>query len=426
MALEILSAREVQTAQDGDHSDGGGLILRVRGSRANWVFRFTSPDGRRRDAGFGTVHRQSIAAAGQSLHLARERARRAREILAAGGDPLEQKRDARKAAAEKVAAAKAERTAQATTLARCARDYHERSVEPRFTSKHAALWIASLENNVPNDLWHSPIDRIEPVALFGAMAALKKRIPETADKVRQRLDKVFDDAIFHGRCTVNPARIIRGKLGDEPRGRAEGHYAALPYPEVPSFVAQLRTHSCIAARALEFALLTASRTNEVLGATWNEIDELTGVWRIPAARMKGGEEHVVYLSSRAQEIVKDMQRLGGMYVFPSPTDPRRPLSGMSMLMQLRRMKYETRTTVHGICRASFSTWANENAVARPDVIEATLAHREVDRVRAAYNRASFAAERAALLRAWAGFCDGKQHAEVNAPDAQVLPLAKAA
>jgi integrase len=126
--------------------------------------------------------------------------------------------------------------------------------------------------------------------------------------------------------------------------------------------------------------------------------------------MKGCDEHIATLSPRALALVDRMRRLGGIHVFPSPMDPKRPLSSMAMLEVLKRMGYQKRTTVHGVCRASFSTWANDNDVARPDVIEACLAHRETDLVRAAYNRAAFHAERAALLRAWADFCDGKESA----------------
>jgi integrase len=130
--------------------------------------------------------------------------------------------------------------------------------------------------------------------------------------------------------------------------------------------------------------------------------------------MKGGERHVVYLTPRAVEIVRQMAEIGGAFVFPSSLNPARPLSNMAMLTLLRRLKVDGETTVHGLCRATFSTWAHETGAARPDVIEACLAHREADRVRAAYNRAQFMAERKALLAAWAEYCDGK------APAANVI------
>jgi integrase len=185
-------------------------------------------------------------------------------------------------------------------------------------------------------------------------------------------------------------------------------YAALPFAEVPAFMERLREQKGIAARALEFAVLTAARTGEVTGATWGELDLAAGLWIVPGSRMKGGEPHTVYLSPRAVEIVSAMKEVGGDYVFPTPSDLSAPLSNMAMLTLLRRMDADKRTTVHGLCRASFSTWANETGAARSEVIEACLAHREGDRVRAAYNRATFATERRALLAAWAEFLDGRE------------------
>lgn len=408
VALHVLTARVVETAGDGDHADGGGLILRVRGSRANWVFRFTSPSGRRRDAGFGAAHRDSTKEAGESLRLAREKAKHARDALAAGRDPLDDKRARRKADADKAAAKKAAAKAEATTLARCAREYHERAIEPKMNAKYSEVWIRSLECHVPPAIWHKPIAEVNPVELFGALAKVKRALPETADRVRRRLAAVFDDAMFYGRCTMNPANAIRRKLG-EAAGDDDGehHYKALDFADVPAFMIALRKRGGSAALALEFGLLTAARTGEIVGATWGEIDQQAAVWRVPAARMKGGDEHVVHLSARALEILKAARALGSNYLFPSPMDPERPLSNMAMLTLIKRMGYSDRTTPHGVCRASFSTWANETGAGRPDVIEACLAHKEADRVRRAYNRASFAAERAALLRAWTDYCNGK-------------------
>jgi integrase len=228
--------------------------------------------------------------------------------------------------------------------------------------------------------------------------------------VRRRLGAVFDDAIFFGHCIANPAATIRRKMGEIATGKESANLRALPYDQVPAFVADLRKQPGIAARCLEFALLTASRTAEVLGATWNEIDERAGAWTIQGARMKGGEDHTVCLSRPALAIITQMRAIGSAYVFPSPMKLEKPLSNVGMLTLLSRMKYRERTTVHGVCRASFSTWANDNGIARPDVIEACLAHREADKVRAAYNRAAFQGERAALLRAWADFCGGKSAA----------------
>lgn len=410
MSLHLLSAREVQVARDGWHPDGGGLYLQVAGSACAWVFRYTLPGGVRKAMGLGRCERATIAEAGASLKQARDLAQAKRLLLEEGKDPLEQRRAARQQAKDLAAAIKSRAKSDELTLARAARDYHARVIEPRFTGRHGKLWIASLENNIPAELWHKPIGQITPVEVFEVLAEMRKRIPDTTDKVRQRLDKVFDAAAFFGHCSTNPARMVRHKVAETPRGRKEGHYAALPFEEVPAFVQALRQQPGSAARALEFALFTAARTGEVLGAVWPEIDEQEGIWRVPAERMKGGEPHVVFLSPSALAVVDKMRRLGGIHLFPSPLDPRRPLSSMAMLEVLKRMGFSSRTTVHGVCRASFSTWANDTDAARPDVIEACLAHRETDLIRAAYNRAAFHAERADLLRAWGDFCEGKKSA----------------
>lgn len=189
--------------------------------------------------------------------------------------------------------------------------------------------------------------------------------------------------------------------------RKKGNFAALHHSRVPGFTAALKLQPGTAARALEFGLLCAARTGEILGCRFDEIDVEAGTWRVPAARMKGGDEHTVFLSSRALEIIETQRLTGSDYVFPSPLDSTRPMSNMAMLTVLRRMKIAAETTVHGLCRASFSSWANEFGIARPDVVEAALAHREQDRVRGAYNRASFDLERRGLLAAWADYCNAK-------------------
>jgi len=426
MALHLLTARQVQTAAVGDHSDGAGLFLRVTDRGASWVFRFTAPDGRRREMGLGSSLRDSLAAAGQSAAAARKAAERARTLLGEGIDPIEQRKADRDAKQKQADDAKAVIKAEWTTLARVARQYHEKVIEPQRSGKHAAQWIASLEQGVPATLWHKPIDHVQAPELLDALAALQLRVAETAARVRQRLEVVFDDAIFHGLCVNNPARTVKRKLAERPKGRTKGNFAALPYEEVPAFVKTLRLQAGTAARCLEFALLCAARTGEVLGATWDEVDTESGVWRIPGERMKGGEAHTVFLSPRAIEIAEAMRELeGNPFVFASATDRKKPLSNMAMLTLLRRMGVADSTTVHGLCRSSFSTWANDTGGARPDVVEAALAHREEDKVRRAYNRASFNAERRALLLAWSKFCAGEQStvAEQSTATVHQLPVA---
>ena len=433
--LHLLTVRGVRQAGEGDHGDGGGLLLRVRADGASWVFRYTSPAGRRREMGLGVCRRGSEQQAGASLTAARDAAHAARELLRREIDPLADKERRREEARQAEEARKAEKARERWTLARCARDYHERVIEPTRTVKHAAQWISSLENHVPAGVWHAPVDTIEAPALLAALLDVKPhrrahnlseghRVQETVQRLRQRLDAVFEDAAFHGRCTANPAAAIRRKLREATPRRERGRLAALPYREAPALMQRLATAPGTAARALELALLCAARTGEVLSAEWSEFDLKTGVWTVPAARMKAKQEHVIHLSDRALEVLRAQTGQDPKLVFPSPmtlerpSGQRKPLSNMAMLAVLDRLGARTQTTVHGLCRATFSTWANETGAGRPDVIEACLAHEESNRVRASYNRAQFAAERRALLAAWADF--------LARPSAQVMTLGLAA
>lgn len=428
--LNLLTVREAQTAGEGDHTDGGGLLLRVRGESASWVLRYTAPTGRRREMGLGVARRNNPAATGDSLTTARRLAHEARDLLRRGGDPIDERDGRRETAREAEQAQKAQKARERMTLARAARDYHERVIEPTRTSKHSAQWIASLENHVPPHLWRAPVDSVEPPALLAALLAIKPherarnltsgdKLPETLQRIRQRLDAVFEDAIFHRRCTSNPAAAIRRKMAEAQDKRQRGEFRALPYREAPAFMLQLREAEGTAARCLELAVLTAARTTEALCATWAEFDLDAATWVVPAERMKGGEAHTVHLTPRAVAILRAQIGQHARLVFPSPVlsadGEARPLSNMAMLTVLDRMGMRERTTVHGLCRATFSTWANETGAARPDVIEACLAHEESNRVRAAYNRAQFTQERAALMVAWADYL-------ATVPTSNVVPL----
>jgi len=255
--LHLLTAREVQAAKDGDHSDGGGLLVRVRGDSCSWVFRFTAPSGRRREMGLGIVHRGSTQQAGASLTAARDAAHKAREQLRQGVDPIDARDGDREAAKAAEAAQKVERAREHWTLARAARDYHARVIEPSRTDRHAAQWIASLDNHVPAPLWHAPIDSIEPPALLAALLDVKPHerarnvsgdtVPETVQRVRQRLDAVFEDAIFHRRATMNPAAAIKRKMREAAPRRDRGQFRALAYGEAPALMAALRAAEGVSA-----------------------------------------------------------------------------------------------------------------------------------------------------------------------------------
>lgn len=431
-ALHLLGVRQVQAAEPGDRADGGGLVLRVgTDERATWVFRYTAADGRRREMGMGTCHRASAAQAGDSLTAARDAAHKARELLRQGIDPIDANKAARQAAREALEARKEGERRERWTLARCARDYHARLIEPSRTARHAAQWIASLENHIPAALWNAPIDSIKAPELLTALLAIKPherarnvtdddQPHETVKRIRQRLEAVFESEQFNERCTGNPAAAIKRMLAaskPKKKGRREG-FRHLPYKEAPAFMQAVRQAQGVAARALELVTLTASRTSEVLNAEWSEFDLDAAVWVCPAARMKAGEPHTVHLSPQALAVVRSMQGLHPRWVFPSPAAidqaSAKPMSNMAMLEVLNRIGWRDRTTVHGL-RKVFSTWANDTAAARPDVIEACLAHEETNRVRAAYNKATFDAERRALLAAWAAYLDRPPAAVLELP-----------
>lgn len=420
--LHLLTARGVQTAKAGDHSDGGNLILRVRGDSASWVLRYTSPTvGGRREMGLGVAWRGSAEQAGETLRTARRHAHDARELLASGIDPIDARDRQRESERHEHEQAKAEKQLEHWTLGRSVRDYHERVIEPSRTPKHAAQWLASLENHIPRPLWNKPVRDVDAPELLKALSGVRPHerarnveddatLAETVRRLRQRLDAVFEDAIFHKRCTNNPAAAVRRKLREASARHKVVSLRALPYAEAPAFMVQLRAQAGTAAQCLQFALLTASRTNEALGAAWDEMDLDAGTWLVPAERMKASgkqqaEPHLVHLSAPVLVLLREQRelKLDKRLVFPSPMAAGQPMSNMAMLTLLKRMNMQRATTVHGLCRATFSTWAYETAAARPDVIEACLAHREADRVKAAYNRAAFMKERGALLGAWAAY-----------------------
>ena len=327
-ALHLLTARQVQAVKEGDHGDGGGLLLRVRGQSASWVFKFTSPAGKRREMGLGVAPRGSTAQAGATLTAARDMAHKARELLRNGTDPIDAREQAREAARGAQDAKKAEKARERWTLARCARDYHERVIEPTRTTKHAAQYINSLENHVPAALWHAPVADIKAPELLRALLAVKPhekarnltsgdKVPETVQRIRQRLDAVFEDAIFHGRATANPAAAVKRKLTEGAPLRVRGQFKALPYRDAPAFMARLRAAPGTAARCLELAVLTASRTAEALLAQWGEVDLLAGTWLLPKSRMKAGEPHLVPLSPRALAVLSGQVGQHARWVFPS-------------------------------------------------------------------------------------------------------------
>ena len=283
---KLLSTKQVQHAGDGDHYDGGGLLLRVRGASVSFVFRYTSPcgpsAGKRRERGLGPARRATADQAGDSIKGARKEADKARDLLSAGIDPIDHEAQQRQAEKDAEAARQAAEAATVKrehwTLCRIARAYHERVIEPTKTAKHGRDWIASLENHIPASVWNKPIADVTPPELLEALRKVTAHgdarrvqkgvfVAETVGRIRQRLEAIFEDAIFHGHCTSNPAAAIRRKMREELPAKRSGELKALPYREAPALLARVRSAEGTAARCLEFAVLTVSRTAEALYAS---------------------------------------------------------------------------------------------------------------------------------------------------------------
>lgn len=403
--IHLLTVREVVTAREGDASDGGGLYLRVSPAGASWVFRYTSPTGKRREMGLGACYRQNPQMAGDSLRAAREAAATWRAMLTEvpPRDPIDERQKSKDEARNQEAKRKEASVAAGNTLARVARNYHEKHVEPTLSTAQSSRWIGALEKHVPASVWNKPVTEITPVEFLEFLANLQTRYDDTARRVRSRLDEILEDAADRALIPANPITTLHKKLARRHKPGRDVPRPSLPYSALRVFMHDLRQREGIAARCLEFTILTASRTGEAIGARWDEFNLDTETWTIPAARMKAGEIHTVSLSPQAMDILHNQRALGSPWVFPSPASLEKPLSNMAMLNLLKRMD-RADITVHGF-RATFSTWANEHDVARPDVVEACLAHREADRIRAAYNRATFTADRRKLLLAWATFVE---------------------
>jgi integrase len=422
-ARGLLSLAAILSAPDGDHADGNRLLLRVRGAAASWVYRYTSPaTGKRREIGLGSAKREDSTRAQAAAAKAREMALEYELKLLRGTDPAIEIEDRKRAQREKAEADEAVRVTNARTLGRAIRDYHELEIEasPKFTAKYKAQWLAPFENHLrtykaghPDDdgpLWRKPIAQVSAVDLLDFLKDMQRRLPHTARKMRQRLDAVLEHGRLHGWNTERPTQaIVRALKKAAPSLKNRSHRKAR-WQDAPALYQQLQALDSTASRCLRFTVLTAARTNEAINAEWSEIDLQAATWILPSEKMKGDEEHRVDLPPQALAILKQQEGLHTRWVFPSPSGNGKALSSMGMLMALRRLKVQGETTVHGLARGTFSTWANENGIARPDVIEAALAHREADLVRAAYNTAKFFEERRQLLRQWAAYLEGQREA----------------
>ncbi|GGJ10868.1 tyrosine-type recombinase/integrase [Neoroseomonas lacus] len=431
MAPKAWTTKEVEAALrgqcEGRHRVAPGLYLRIEapkpgeGGRASWSFRYQI-NGRSRIMGLGAVGDVTLAAA-------RRKAEEALLLVRGGADPLTlREQRAREAAAAALAA-------RMPSFREAAQQHIESQQAGWRNEKHAAQWAATLETYAYPHFGDVPVDRIDTDHVRAALNPIWTTKPETASRVRGRIEAVLDSAKVRGwRSGENPARW-KGHLAlllpKKAKVQAVEHHAALDWRDLPAFWGALAARGGAAALALRFAILTAARSGEVLGATWAEIDTVQRLWTIPAARMKAGREHRVPLSDAALAVLAEARAAGDgegdARVFAGRGSGG-GLSSMAITMMLRKMKRpgtkkpwtdaagET-VTAHGF-RSTFRDWAGEATHHPREVIEQALAHGLKDKAEAAYARGDLLTKRATLMAEWATYC--------TRPAGAVLPMHKAA
>lgn len=384
--INRLSARKAETEQKpGRHPDGGGLYLSIstNGGR-RWVFLYRR--GKLREMGLGSARAVTLAAA-------RKKAAAARAELAEGRDPIA----GRKAALVRL---------NGITFGECASRYIEAHQASWKNPKHKAQWRQTIKVYAEPQIGTVPVAAIDTAAVMRCVQPIWQSKNETAARLRGRIEQILDWARVSGhREGDNPARW-RGHLDKLlPRRSAVSkvrHHPALPYKDIPKFMARLMAQGGIAAESLAFTILTAARTSETTGAAHKEFHLSEALWTVPAARMKGDRLHRVPLADAAVAIVRKMARVSEIgFVFPGGR-PKRPQSENAMLALLQRMG-SGEITVHGF-RSTFRDWASEVGTYPNEVVEMALAHAIESDTEAAYRRGDMLEKRRVLMQDWAAYC----------------------
>jgi integrase len=404
--MRDLTAVEVNALRrkPGAYRVAANLYLLVRpsesggGLRASWVFRYEVQEGGVRKG----KHMGLGSASVFSLAEAKERARKQRQLLAEGIDPLQAKQD-------KKAAAKLE-AAKALTFGAAAKQLVDTHRLSWRNAKHAAQWRAVFEGSsrasaataVINDL---PVGSIDTGLALKVLEPIWTKTPETASRVRQRCEAVINWASARGfREGPNPFQWkghLDNLLPQPKKVRAVKHHPSLPYTEVGALMAELRGNNSVSSLALQFTILCATRTSETINAVWREVDLRERTWTIPGSRMKSGKEHKVPLSDAAIEVLEALPREDGSEHLFLGARKGRPLSNMAMLELLKGMR--PGLTVHGF-RSTFRVWTAERTAFPHFVCEAALAHTIPDAVERAYQRSGLISRRTQLMREWAKYC----------------------
>ena len=378
----------------GLHHDGGGLYLRVTATGSkSWMLRYTL-NGLTRDMGLGPYPKVSLAGA-------RQQAVAQRDLVGRRIDPLNSRKAA--IAADRLSAL------GIVTFRECAEVLLKSNESAWRNPKHRQQWRNTLTAYAYPVIGDVAIGAIDTTHVLKILEPIWQTVPETASRLRGRIERVLDAAKARGlRTGENPCRWrghLDALLPPRRKVRAVVHHPALPYAELPSFMRALQSRSGLSARALEFTILTAARTNEALGARWPEFDLQERLWTVPACRMKGEREHRVPLSPRAVRIMRDLEDIQtSEFVFPGIKSGR-PLSDMALLMLLRDIR--PGITTHGF-RSTFKDWCAECTSTPNFVSEAALAPALPDAVEAAYRRGDLLQKRRKLMEAWESFCSHRK------------------
>jgi integrase len=394
-----LTVKAVQALHEtGLYSDGrNGLYLRVTNSGSkSWIYRYRDrATGKLRDMGLGAVGQVGLA-------TARHTAEDARRIVAAGGDPI---RDRRLEQAEQKAESIALHEYEHKTFDWCAEQYIKGKVEPESRNvKHVQQWRNTMRNYASPVIGSLPVDQVDDHHILAILEPIWHTKTETAQRVMQRLTKILNWAkVRKLRSGDNPALWaghLETMLPSPAKIKKVTHHASLAYAEAPAFMQELGNREGHRARCLELVMITACRTTEARAAQWPEFDLDAKLWIIPAERMKAGKEHRVPLSPAAIAILKGQQGVHEKWVFPGERG-QSCLTNMAMLMLLRDMERED-FTVHGF-RSTFRNWAAEQTNFPREVCEQALAHQLKDATEAAYLHTDLLEKRRKLMNQWAKF-----------------------
>ena len=370
----------------GRHSVGDSLILSVSESGArSWLARVRDPSGKRRDIGLGPL-------ADVTLADAREGARKLRNA-SRNNEPILTKAERRKA------------LRIIPTFEEASKRYYEAQKGVWKNGKHVRQWLTTLEAHAFPIIGALPVDKVTQGQVIDLLTPIWNEVPETARRVRQRVLTVINWAHAREfRSTQISSAAISSGLGAQTK--AKGNFAALPYNAVPKLMRDLEAGDSIGRFALQFLILTASRSGEVRGASWDEFHLGQKIWTVPGDRMKAGREHVVALSDSAVEIVEKMKELSSSKSLVFPGVSGKQMSDATLAKVLRAAGIgKEQATVHGM-RSAFRDWVSEETNFPGDVAEAALAHIVKNKVEAAYRRGNLLAKRHEMMSAWAGYCNG--------------------